>query len=258
MGNVLPIVSRHRDFQSVFPHSHTGEPISKIIPQGPQSISSKSAVSSAKSVAMSETFEESDLSVTYNSCIGDTVDFDLTEGQMRRDSMLSCENQCSQITRFVYVGGLKVASNLQLLKEKKITRIVNCCLAVTKNHFEHLPEFKYLSLNMVDGKSEDIGWFACQVIQFIVEGCNHNEHTLVHCEKGISRSCSLVIAYKMWASGIYNEIDLPIHCNDPFDVVCFALFADFFILQANDGTRHSIMSSDAASFVRQTLRSPAI
>jgi hypothetical protein len=55
---------------------------------------------------------------------------------------------------------------------------------------------------MVDGREDDISWFICQVINFIIESKRLNKKTLIHCEKGVSRSCSFVIAYYMWKSNL--------------------------------------------------------
>lgn len=58
---------------------------------------------------------------------------------------------------------------------------------------------QYLSLNMVDGRDDDIAWFVAQVLHFIQIAVDNNANVLVHCEKGVSRSCSFVIAYLMWS-----------------------------------------------------------
>jgi protein-tyrosine phosphatase len=59
----------------------------------------------------------------------------------------------------------------------------------------------YLSLNLVDSRQDDIMWFVCEVINFIEKGRIAGCKTLIHCEKGVSRSCSFVIAYIMWSRG---------------------------------------------------------
>lgn len=41
----------------------------------------------------------------------------------------------------------------------------------------------------------------CQVIHFILQGGERGEKTLIHCERGISRSASLAAAFRMWSSG---------------------------------------------------------
>jgi hypothetical protein len=131
----------------------------------------------------------------------DKFNFDYTEGQHRRDLMANCEDQCSGITDFLYVGGAKVAGSREILRRYDITRVINLAPAVVDNFFIDEPEFTYLVINMVDGRQDDISWFLCEVIRFIEVGRHGRHKTLLHCEKGISRSCSYAIAYLMWASG---------------------------------------------------------
>lgn len=131
-----------------------------------------------------------------------TFDFDLTEGQIRRGNMTDCEYECSEIFDYLYVGGARVAESWDTLTRHKITRVVNCSMAVVKNFFSDHKNMTYLGLNMVDGREDDISWFVCQVIDFIVETRRLNERVLVHCEKGVSRSCSFVIAYIMWLNNV--------------------------------------------------------
>ena len=128
-------------------------------------------------------------------------DFNNTEGQNRRELLASYEEECSMITPFLFVGGFKVANSLEMLKQNNITRVVNCSLAVVDNVFEYDESIQYLSLNMLDGRQDDVSWFVCEVINFIEIARNANCNTLVHCEKGVSRSCSFAICYIMWATG---------------------------------------------------------
>lgn len=132
----------------------------------------------------------------------DQFDFDLTEGQIRRGNMTDCEYECSEIFDYLYVGGSKVAESWDTLVKYNITRVINCSLAVVKNHFADKDNMIYLGLNMVDGREDDITWFICQVINFIIESKRLNQKTLIHCEKGVSRSCSFAIAYYMWKSNV--------------------------------------------------------
>lgn len=142
-----------------------------------------------------------DRSISYRSRDGEASKSQQTEGQFRRDNMADCEFECSQISKYLYVGGQRVAENLGLLKEKKITRIINCAASVIPNYHEKEKEFQYLTLTLVDGGVEDISWFLCEVIHFIREGKEQGQKTLLHCQKGISRSCAFAIAYRMLSTG---------------------------------------------------------
>lgn len=133
-----------------------------------------------------------------------TSDFDflLTEGENRRDQMDSCKSDCSKILDYLYVGGAEIAGSKETLQMNKICRVINCASDVVENHFINDSNMKYLSLNMVDGKEDDISWFLCSVLHFIQSGIEAKEGVLLHCEKGVSRSCSFAIAYYMWTTGI--------------------------------------------------------
>jgi hypothetical protein len=95
----------------------------------------------------------------------------------------------------------QVAASREMLRKNGITRIVNLAPAVVDNHFIDEPGYTYLVIDMLDGRQDDISWFVCEVIRFIEAGRHLRQKTLLHCEKGISRSCSFAIAYLMWASG---------------------------------------------------------
>lgn len=130
-----------------------------------------------------------------------SFDFKYTEGQNRRDMMNDCENECSEIFSYLYLGGAKIAQSWEILSSLGITRVVNCARSVVDNHFANKSGMRYLSIDMLDGRQDDVTWFVCNVIQFIFKGKLKGEKTLIHCEKGVSRSCSFVIAYHMWAMG---------------------------------------------------------
>jgi hypothetical protein len=132
---------------------------------------------------------------------GTQPEFELTEGQNRRNLMSDAEFECTEIGDYLYVGGSKVATSWESLQEKGITRIVNCSASIVECAFADVPTMKYLVLNMVDGKQDDISWFFCEVTHFIYSGHLMGEKTLLHCEKGISRSCSFAIAYGIWYAG---------------------------------------------------------
>lgn len=137
----------------------------------------------------------------HHSSSGGGFNFQITEGQTRRNLLADCDNECSRVCDFIYVSGAKVASSYDMLVKHKITRIVNCAVTVVDNYFISDPNFTYLSLNLLDSRQDDLTWFFCEVIKFIEKGRLSGQRTLIHCEKGVSRSCSFAIAYFMWAQG---------------------------------------------------------
>jgi protein-tyrosine phosphatase len=131
------------------------------------------------------------------------LDFSITESQNQIKSLNNGENKCSQITKFLFVGDKLVAENLGLLENNNITRIINCSSAAVECSFLNNKKYKYLSLNLVDGRGEDLSWFFCEIAQFILQGKKKCEKILLHCHKGISRSCSFAILfYMLWKGTI--------------------------------------------------------
>jgi protein-tyrosine phosphatase len=96
---------------------------------------------------------------------------------------------------------LQVATSIETIRAHKISRIVNCSASVVPSYFASEPDLSYLNLHMVDGRQDDIGWFFCSVAQFVEEGRRLGQKTLIHCEKGISRSCSFAICYLIAYNG---------------------------------------------------------
>lgn len=131
-------------------------------------------------------------------------DFCLTEGQSRRGLLTGCNSYCTRIFDYLFVGGWEVASSRSTLEEHGITRIVNCCASIVDDFFLDEPGMTYLSLRMVDGRQDDISWFLGEVFHFILSGIAAGEKILLHCERGVSRSCSFAIAYHMWITGKTN------------------------------------------------------
>jgi hypothetical protein len=150
--------------------------------------------------------------------------FRLTEGQSRRGLMADCESECSPIFDFLFVGGAQIARSWKTLEANRITRIINCSAAVVDNHFLNDPNMKYLSLNMVDGRQDDISWFLGDVLQFIMSGKKAGENILIHCERGVSRSCSFAIAYHIWTTGsqykIQQKLNFQLRIVEYWHLIC--------------------------------------
>ena len=87
-----------------------------------------------------------------------------------------------------------VATDLNILKESNISHIVNVTTNVP-NKFE--PEIVYKNVNICDFSSENIYAHFKDTYEFIEQALNSDEKhsVLVHCNMGISRSSSIIIAY---------------------------------------------------------------
>jgi len=118
------------------------------------------------------------------------------------------DGQIDLILDYLYLGGRKGAKNRGLLRQRNIRHIINMTpprnvdeLAGCPNFFEKEKELTYLRCPIFDGISEDIAQFFDRCIAFIQKGRAWG-NVLVHCNRGVSRSSSIIVAYLMKRKGL--------------------------------------------------------
>mmetsp|Transcript_11189 Transcript_11189/g.45534 ORF Transcript_11189/g.45534 Transcript_11189/m.45534 type:complete len:767 (-) Transcript_11189:1388-3688(-) len=103
---------------------------------------------------------------------------------------------CSQITDSLFLGSDTVARDSRELRRNKITHILNCAGGYCGNYHPQL--FKYMTLHLLDGKSENIACLFYEVLEFIDDAISNGGKVFVHCQQGVSRSSAMLILYLMW------------------------------------------------------------
>jgi len=108
--------------------------------------------------------------------------------------------EMSEVAPCLFVGSVVAARSLRLLSAHGVSHIINCC--TLENQFEHLEGGPvYCKLNLSDSLQDLQGGKMAKAIRdgvaFIREALTAGGTVLVHCHKGISRSCTLAIAYLM-------------------------------------------------------------
>ncbi|CAF1341097.1 unnamed protein product, partial [Didymodactylos carnosus] len=98
----------------------------------------------------------------------------------------------TEIVPHVFVGNITDAQNRDRLNEHGITHIVN---ATPDIPCKWDSDYHYLRINTLDLVSENIRQYFIPVSDFIAEAVRNNGRVLVHCNAGISRSPTLVLAY---------------------------------------------------------------
>lgn len=102
---------------------------------------------------------------------------------------------CDQIIPHLYLGGLEAVSDMQSLVQQDI-RAVCCCLRELElPSTEFCQDLEYYRVDVEDMGREPIELFFLEATEFIHSWVSREQHVLVHCRAGVSRSVTIVIAY---------------------------------------------------------------
>lgn len=120
-------------------------------------------------------------------------------GLVKREKIAFFDKECSKVADHIYLGGDAVAKDRDILKQHGITHILNCVGFVCPEYFQ--ADFVYRTLWLQDSPSEDITSILYDVFDYFEDVREQCGKVFVHCCQGVSRSTSLVIAYRMWREG---------------------------------------------------------
>lgn len=123
-------------------------------------------------------------------------DFEYPEN-MERDSTL-LPNEI--IPDFLYLGAYIHAYVPKLLDSLGVKKIVNVTPEPHESHV--LEKFGDFQIQIVDHQTMDIKQHFTDAIEYIRECKKNGEKVFVHCQKGISRSASIVLAYLVAGEGL--------------------------------------------------------
>ena len=119
---------------------------------------------------------------------------------LRTEKELGISYNIDKITDNIFLGGIKGLSDSEYFKTEKITAILSL-VKETPNYVED-ENIKHKILPLEDLYSENITKYFKECIEFI----ENNGKVFVHCECGVSRSATIVLAYLMWKThSTFNE-----------------------------------------------------
>jgi len=98
---------------------------------------------------------------------------------------------CSKITANIFLGNIYTPINVEYLAQNNIKFIINAA----NMHYKKIGGITYLDLPLDDASNINISIFFPLTKQFIDTAISSNNNVLVHCQMGISRSSTIVIAY---------------------------------------------------------------
>lgn len=117
---------------------------------------------------------------------------------------VSTEFTANSITNRIYIGDLASASNEEELKKNGITHVVS----VINGGSEIFEDINYKIIHINDDEWVDIKAHFADVVQYIENTLteNNDNKIMVHCQRGVSRSVSVVMAYLLKTKNDQNKI----------------------------------------------------
>ncbi|MBN3298172.1 DUS10 phosphatase, partial [Amia calva] len=102
----------------------------------------------------------------------------------------------SAILPFLYLGNERDAQDLGLLLGLGVGYVVNVTTHLPLYH-QHCGLLRYKRLPATDNSRQNLRQYFEEVFEFIEEAHQSGQGVLVHCQAGVSRSATVVIAYLM-------------------------------------------------------------
>ena len=107
----------------------------------------------------------------------------------------------------LYLGDRHDAKDRSLLRSLKITAVLNCTPPRDEsstgcpNFFEKEPAMRYRRVPIFDTQAEDASGHFDGACDFVASRLHHGG-VLVHCNRGVSRSATFVVAHLMTSAGL--------------------------------------------------------
>mmetsp|Transcript_22671 Transcript_22671/g.27774 ORF Transcript_22671/g.27774 Transcript_22671/m.27774 type:complete len:185 (-) Transcript_22671:725-1279(-) len=108
---------------------------------------------------------------------------------------LAPDEELAQIRDNLFVGSASGAGNIKEIEKYEITHVLNLAGGYIGDAFPE--KLTYLTIDMLDLPDFDLLKCLDDCISFIAKATEGKNRCLVHCNAGVSRSTSAVIAYLM-------------------------------------------------------------
>ncbi|XP_062858029.1 dual specificity protein phosphatase 10 [Trichomycterus rosablanca] len=104
--------------------------------------------------------------------------------------------EMTPILPFLYLGNERDAQNLDQMQRMNIGYILNVTTHLPLYHYD-LGLFRYKRLPATDSNKQNLRQYFEEAFEFIEEAHQAGKGLLIHCQAGVSRSATIVIAYLM-------------------------------------------------------------
>ncbi|XP_037932191.1 dual specificity protein phosphatase MPK-4 [Teleopsis dalmanni] len=119
------------------------------------------------------------------------------QGTLLREDFDGGPVSLDEITNGLFLGNLSAATNMETLKSFKIKHILTLDTVPLPKHILEATFLTTKFIQIADMPKEDILHNLDQCLDFIGKALQLEQHILVHCYFGVSRSSSVVIAFVM-------------------------------------------------------------
>lgn len=99
----------------------------------------------------------------------------------------------SQVTNFMYVGNMKDAGDINVLKRLGIDHVLN--VTTTSPSYTPDPAIVYKQLHAADNGYQNLKQYFDEAFTFIDTARRSGGAVLIHCQAGVSRSPTIAVAY---------------------------------------------------------------
>lgn len=106
----------------------------------------------------------------------------------------------SPVEENLFIGNRQGAQDKELLKSHRVQHIIQIQNVEVPPFYPS--DFNYLCIHMPDVPDSNIASTFSIALPFIAKGLQANETVYVHCDGGVSRSGSIIIAYLMASRGL--------------------------------------------------------
>lgn len=104
--------------------------------------------------------------------------------------------ELTPILPFLYLGNEHDAQDLELMQRLNVGFILNVTTHLPLYHYD-LGLFSYKRLPATDSNKQNLRQYFEEAFEFIEEAHQAGQGVLIHCQAGVSRSATIVIAYLM-------------------------------------------------------------
>jgi len=102
----------------------------------------------------------------------------------------------------VYLGDIYAAHNIDELKRRNITHVIDAALAIVPPFPD---QFKYMHVELLDYPGENVMPYLEHTSRFIEQALASGGKVLVHCLKGVSRSATIAAAYAIYSQKLSTK-----------------------------------------------------